>query len=141
MVGLRYTWRMEALKPRAPTSAPLWLVVWPPTPETLSSLTQSACPGGCFTKTVLGGPRVLSCTPWREGECEPGHYCGQCNGAFKKERHHLTPNDHPFLPVVRLKPTGKNTGYFQKMKHKQHPWFSAFDSIYFFSPAPSEMST
>lgn len=39
-----------------------------------------------------------------------------------------------FLPVVRLKPTGEKHRLFQKMKHKQHPWFSAFDSILFLLP-------
>ena len=39
-----------------------------------------------------------------------------------------------FLPVVRLKSTGEKHRLFQKMKYKQHPWFSAFDSILFLLP-------
>ena len=64
------------------TSAPLWPVVWPPAPETLSSLLSPLVLEDILQKPVLGGP---SPALRGEGECEPSYYYGQCNGAFKKE--------------------------------------------------------
>ena len=61
-----------------------------------------------------------------EGECEPGHYRGQCNSALKKRTPSYSNLMITFLPVVRVKSTEKNTGCFRRWSTNS---ISAFDSI------------
>lgn len=53
-----------------------------------------------------------------EGECEPGHYRGQCNSALKKRTPSYS-NDH-LSACGQSKIHGEKHRLFQEMEHKQH---------------------